>query len=163
PTLCRNGRFRNRNSRRARRRSARDRGGHDTRAGRTGTSGRRENCESRHRVGRRGSDSIHSKPREPNARMKNPNRATWGFLSIAIGATLFGTIGVATKGIFAVSTANAISITLWRVLIALPVLFGVGVYLLRGRLFSIRWADLRLMIVAGLLMAVYQLAFVIAV
>ncbi len=91
------------------------------------------------------------------------NRASWGFLFIAVGSILFGSIGVATKGLFAVSDANAISITLWRALIALPVLFGIGFYLLRAKMFSIRWADLRLMILAGLLMAVYQVAFVSAV
>ena len=90
-------------------------------------------------------------------------RASWGFAFIAVGAILFGTIGVATKGIFAASNANAISITLWRVLIALPVLFAIGFYLLRGKLFAIRWTDLRWMIVAGVLMAIYQLSFVMAV
>ncbi len=96
--------------------------------------------------------------------MRDPaHRASWGFASIALGAILFGTIGVATKGIFAVSNANAISITLWRVLLALPVLFAIGFYLWRRKLFAIRWADLRWMIAAGVLMAVYQLAFVMAV
>lgn len=95
--------------------------------------------------------------------MNQANRAAWGFVFIALGAMLFGTIGVATKGLFAISNANAISITLWRVLIALPVLFGVGYYILRSKLLQIRAADLRLMVVAGLLMSVYQLAFVIAV
>lgn len=95
--------------------------------------------------------------------MNASKRTTWGFASIALGAALFGTIGVATKGIFAISAANAVSITMWRVLIALPVLFGVGIYLLRGKLWKIKWVDLRLMLVAGVLMAVYQLAFVIAV
>lgn len=91
------------------------------------------------------------------------NRASWGFVFIALGATLFGSIGVATKELFLVSQTNAISITLWRSLIALPVLFLVAFYLLRGKLFSIRWRDLRLMIAAGLMMAVYQVAFVLAV
>lgn len=95
--------------------------------------------------------------------MNQANRAAWGFIFIALGAMLFGTIGVATKGLFSISKANAISITLWRVLIALPVLFGVGFYILRSKLFTIRPADLRLMILAGLLMSVYQLAFVFAV
>jgi DME family drug/metabolite transporter len=95
--------------------------------------------------------------------MNNSNGTTWGFLFIALGAVLFGTIGVATKGIFATSSANAISITLWRVLIALPLLFVLGLVVLRSRLFRIPWSDLRLMFFAGVLMAFYQLAFVIAV
>lgn len=90
-------------------------------------------------------------------------RASWGFVFIALGATLFGSIGVATKGLFLVSQANAISITLWRSLIALPVLFIIGMFLLGSKLFSIRRTDFGLMIGAGLLMAVYQVAFVLAV
>lgn len=93
----------------------------------------------------------------------SPNRANLGFIFIALGAVLFGSIGVATKGLFAISDANAISITLWRALIALPVLFCIGLYLLRSKMFSIPWKDLRLMLVAGLLMAFYQVAFVLAV
>jgi DME family drug/metabolite transporter len=95
--------------------------------------------------------------------MNESNRASWGFVFIAVGAMLFGTIGVATKGIFTVSQTNGISITLWRVLIALPVFLAAGIYLLRARLFSIPRKDLQLMVGAGLVMAIYQLAFVLAV
>lgn len=95
--------------------------------------------------------------------MKKSSNASLGFILIAVAAILFGTIGVATKGLFAISAANAISITLWRALIALPVLFIIGVMLLRRRMFIIPWRDLLLMIVAGILMAFYQIAFVLAV
>lgn len=91
------------------------------------------------------------------------NRASWGFLFVALSAIIFGTIGVATKGVFNVSETNALSITLWRALIALPALLGIGLLVLRGKLFSIQRRDLRLMIFAGLLMAMYQAAFVVAV
>lgn len=95
--------------------------------------------------------------------MKQSANSSVGFILIAIGAILFGTIGVATKGLLSVSAANAISITLWRALIALPVLFLIGLYLLRGKMFVIPWRDVRLMIVAGILMAFYQVAFVYAI
>lgn len=95
--------------------------------------------------------------------MKQAANSSVGLILIAVGAILFGTIGVATKGLLSVSAANAISITLWRALIALPVLFLIGLYLLRGKMFVIPWRDVRLMIVAGILMAFYQVAFVYAI
>lgn len=93
----------------------------------------------------------------------NISRASWGLVFIALSAVIFGSIGVATKGVFSVSNTNALSITLWRSLIATPALVGIGFLVLRGRLFAIRGRDLRLMMFAGLLMAMYQAAFVVAV
>lgn len=96
-------------------------------------------------------------------RAESNKRAAWGFVFVALSAIIFGTIGVATKGIFAVSDTNALSITVWRTLIALPTLLGIGFLVLRGKLFSIQRRDLGLMIFAGALMAVYQSAFVVSV
>lgn len=90
-------------------------------------------------------------------------RTSWGFLFVALSAILFGSIGVATKGLFTLSETNALSLTLLRALIALPVLTAIGLIRLRGKLFAIPWRDLRLMIFAGLMMALYQVAFVMAV
>ena len=89
--------------------------------------------------------------------------ASWGFVFVALSAILFGSIGVTTRGIFAVGPTNALSITLLRALIALPAIFAIGIFILRRKLFAIRTADLRLMILAGLMMALYQVTFVIAV
>jgi DME family drug/metabolite transporter len=91
------------------------------------------------------------------------NEGALGFVAIACGSILFGTLGVATKGILTISDANATSIALWRVLIALPILFVIGLVVLRASLFSISRRDLRLMMAAGVLMAFYQIAFVTAV
>jgi DME family drug/metabolite transporter len=92
-----------------------------------------------------------------------PKRASWGFVFVAVSAVLFGSIGVATKGIFTVAETNPLSITLWRSFIALPVLFIIGFIVLDRKLFLIRQQDLPLMIFAGLTMAMYQAAFVVAV
>lgn len=89
--------------------------------------------------------------------------AARGFVFVALSAVLFGSIGVTTRGIFAVSQSDALSITLWRDAIALVPLLVVGLIVLRRKLFSIRGADLRVMILAGLMMAMYQVTFVIAV
>jgi len=89
--------------------------------------------------------------------------ASWGLFFVALSALLFGSIGVTTRGIFAVAPTNALSITLWRALIALPAIFILSILVLRRELFAIRATDLRLMILAGLMMAMYQVTFVIAV
>lgn len=95
--------------------------------------------------------------------MTQSNHAASSFVFIALSAVIFGTIGVATKGVFTISTTNALSITLWRTLIATPALLVIGLIVLKRNLFSIRSRDLRLMIFAGVLMALYQAAFVVAV
>lgn len=89
--------------------------------------------------------------------------AAWGFVFVALSAILFGSIGVTTRGIFAVSQADALSITFWRDVLALTPLLIAGLFVLKGKLFSIRGFDLRVMIFAGLMMAMYQVTFVIAV
>lgn len=95
--------------------------------------------------------------------LPSAKRASRGFVFVAVSAVLFGSIGVATKGIFAVADTNPLSIVLWRSFIALPVLFAIGFFLLQGKLFVVRRQDLLWMIFAGLMMAVYQAAFVVAV
>ena len=90
------------------------------------------------------------------------NSSSWGFTFIALSAILFGTLGVTTKAIFNVSDTNALSVTLIRGLIALPILLVISLFLLRGSFFKIAWHDLRIMLGAGLLMALYQVTFVLA-
>ena len=76
---------------------------------------------------------------------------------------LFGSLGVATKGIFEVAPTNALSVTLLRAAIALPALAGMSAFVLGKGMFRISAGDLRLMGAAGLMMALYQVAFVLAI
>ncbi len=86
-----------------------------------------------------------------------------GFVFIALSALLFGSLGVATKGIFQVAKTNALSVTLLRAAIALPALAALCALVQGRRMFRIAASDLRLMGVAGLMMALYQAAFVVAI
>ena len=86
-----------------------------------------------------------------------------GFLFIALSAVLFGSLGVATKGIFQVATTNALSVTLLRAAIALPALAAMCALVQGRQMFRIAADDLRLMGVAGIMMALYQAAFVVAI
>lgn len=85
-----------------------------------------------------------------------------GFLFIALSAILFGSLGVATQFVFASAPTNAYSVTLLRALIALPVLILISIPLVGKKFFVIARRDLRIMIFAGLMMAMYQVSFVLA-
>lgn len=85
-----------------------------------------------------------------------------GFLFIALSAILFGSLGVATQFVFASAPTNAYSVTLLRALIALPVLILISIPLVGKKFFAIARRDLRIMIFAGLMMAMYQVSFVLA-
>jgi len=86
-----------------------------------------------------------------------------GFFFIALSALLFGSLGVTTKGVLNVATTNAFSITLVRALIALPTLLGISAVILGKSMFRIAGSDLRIMVVGGLMMVLYQVTFVIAI
>lgn len=93
----------------------------------------------------------------------SPLHPTRGFIFIAISAILFGSLGVATQFIFqAAPSTNAYSVILLRALIALPILILISMILVGKRFFSITRRDLYIMIFAGLMMAMYQTSFVIA-
>jgi DME family drug/metabolite transporter len=92
-----------------------------------------------------------------------PSAQRLGFLFIALSAVLFGSLGVATKGVLQVAATNALSITLLRAAIALPTLWLICAFVLGKRMFRIAGGDLGIMAVAGLMMALYQVAFAVAI
>ena len=89
-------------------------------------------------------------------------RPARGFVFIAISAILFGSLGVATQFVFAGAPTNAYSVTLLRALIALPFLILLSIFFVGKKFFALARRDLYVMIFAGLLMAMYQVSFVIA-
>lgn len=92
----------------------------------------------------------------------SPSRPARGFIYIALSAVLFGSIGVVTASIFHVATTNALSITLWRAFIALPILFLISLIAVGRKMFVVQPRDLRIMVLAGLMMSIYQAGFVVA-
>ena len=101
--------------------------------------------------------------REIAALTPAPSAHRLGFLFVALSAVLFGSLGVATKGILEVAATNALSITLLRTAIALPTLWAICAFIQGRRMFRIAGSDLGIMAVAGLMMALYQVAFVMAI
>jgi drug/metabolite transporter, DME family len=85
-----------------------------------------------------------------------------GFLYIALSALVFGSLGVTTKGVLNVAATNAFSITLLRAMVALPASLAICALILGKSMYRIARGDLRIMVFAGLMMAVYQVTFVIA-
>jgi DME family drug/metabolite transporter len=86
-----------------------------------------------------------------------------GFLFVSLSAVIFGSLGVATKGVFTVAATNASSITLLRAVMACLACFLACALTLGARTFRIARGDARIMVLAGLVMAVYQVTFVLAI
>jgi DME family drug/metabolite transporter len=85
-----------------------------------------------------------------------------GLLFVALAAIIHGSLGVTTKGVFNVAATNAYSITLLRAIVALLACLAICALLLGRRMFRIARGDVRTMVCAGLLMALYQVTFVVA-
>ena len=85
-----------------------------------------------------------------------------GFLFVALSAIIFGSLGVTTKGVFRVAATNAYSITLLRAIVALLACVAICAPVLGRRMFRIARGDVRTMVIAGLLMVTYQIAFVVS-
>jgi drug/metabolite transporter, DME family len=86
-----------------------------------------------------------------------------GLLLILAAALLWGTVGVATKAIFTLSEANAISIGFFRLAFATPVLLAACWRVLGRRTFRVAPRDLGLMITIGVMMALYQVCYFAAI
>jgi DME family drug/metabolite transporter len=86
-----------------------------------------------------------------------------GLLFVALSALVFGSLGVTTKGVFNVAATNALSITLLRAIVALPTSLAICALILGKRMFRIARRDLGVMVLAGLMMVLYQVAFVYAI
>ena len=86
-----------------------------------------------------------------------------GLLFVMSAALLWGTVGVTTKSLYAVSTTTPLSIGFFRLAIASPVLLAIGWQALRWQLFRIPARDLVLMALIGVLMAFYQVSYFTAV
>ena len=86
-----------------------------------------------------------------------------GFLFVALAAIIHGSLGVTAKGVFNVASTNAYSITLLRAIIALLACLAISALVLGRGMFRIARGDVRTMVCAGLLMALYQITFVLAI
>jgi|HigsolmetaAR202D_1030399.scaffolds.fasta_scaffold30921_1 DME family drug/metabolite transporter len=85
--------------------------------------------------------------------------ARHGIMLILMSALMWGTVGVATKGIYTLSDTNALSIGFFRLMFASPALLLTCWLLLGKRMFQISLRDLGLMALMGVMMALYQVCY----
>ena len=87
-------------------------------------------------------------------------RDFWLLVSAAI---LWGTVGVATREIYAHSTTGALAVAFWRLAIAAPLFFHAGWSRLKRKIWHIQRRDLLAMVVMGGLQALYQTSYCAAI
>ena len=93
----------------------------------------------------------------------NLRRAGSGFWLVALAGTIWGTAGITTQMIYNLAETNAISLSFFRLGIAAPILFLACWRLLGRGMFHIARRDLLLMMFIGILTALDQLAYVVAI
>ncbi|RII30363.1 MAG: EamA family transporter [Geobacter sp.] len=86
-----------------------------------------------------------------------------GLLLIMIAAVLWGTVGITTKFIYGLAATNPLSIGLLRLVLSLPVLFAVCWVTQKKRMFRVAGRDLLLMLLVGMMTAVYQVCYFSAI
>jgi drug/metabolite transporter, DME family len=86
-------------------------------------------------------------------------KSTRGLLSIMLAAVLWGTVGVAVKVIYGLAATNALSIGFLRLAISVPALFVACWYLLGWQMFQVAKSDLLLMLLMGVMTALYQVCY----
>ena len=86
-----------------------------------------------------------------------------GLLLILGAALLWGTVGVATKGLYTLSDTNALSIGFFRLAFATPALLAACWRVLGRRAFRVAPRDLGTMVMIGVMMAFYQVCYFAAI
>jgi DME family drug/metabolite transporter len=85
--------------------------------------------------------------------------STHGLSLIVLSAVLWGTVGVAVKVIYGLAETNPLSIGFFRLAIAAPALFWACWWALGAQMFRVVRRDLVLMMLIGVMMALYQVCY----
>ena len=87
-----------------------------------------------------------------------------GVLLIALAAAMWGTVGIATRGLYALYDTTPLSIGLMRLVFSVPALVAACWFMLGRRGFAVRsWRDGGLMALIGALTALYQVCYFAAI
>jgi drug/metabolite transporter, DME family len=98
-----------------------------------------------------------------NIHLETRASARRGMLMILLAAVMWGTVGVATKGIYGLAATNALSIGFFRLAFAMPALLLACWVALGRRAFHIARRDLVVMMLIGIAMALYQVCYFAAI
>jgi drug/metabolite transporter, DME family len=90
-------------------------------------------------------------------------QSTKGFIFVMLAAALWGTSGIVSKMLYALSATNAFSVAFLRLGIAAPIFLMAGFFVYKRALFHIPKRDLLLMAFTGAMLAVFQLCYFAAV
>ena len=82
-----------------------------------------------------------------------------GLLFIMLASLMWGTVGITTKTIYGLSATTSLSIGFFRLALSLPVLFAVCWAKQKRQMFNVAWRDLALMLLIGLMTALYQVCY----
>jgi DME family drug/metabolite transporter len=82
-----------------------------------------------------------------------------GLLLIMLAAVMWGTVGITTKILYSISAATPLSIGFFRVALSLPVLFAACWVTQKRQMFAVRGRDLALMLLIGMMTALYQVCY----
>jgi drug/metabolite transporter, DME family len=86
-----------------------------------------------------------------------------GMLFIAMTAFLWGTVGVASKGIHEAAYTNALSLSFFRLALSTPVFLLACRHLVGPRMLAIERRDLWIVMVMGVSLAIHQITYFAAV
>lgn len=82
---------------------------------------------------------------------------------ILIAAILWGTVGITTRALYGLSHTGPLSIGFYRLALATPALLIASWRILGVRLVRLRWRDLGVMSLIGVMLAAYQVAYFAAI
>lgn len=86
-----------------------------------------------------------------------------GVVLVALAASLWGTVGVASKGVYGLAEVTPLFVGFLRLALAVPLLLACSLLLVGWRTFAFRGRDLGLVLLIGVTMALYQLFYFTAV
>lgn len=86
-----------------------------------------------------------------------------GFLSIFGAAIAWGTVGVTTQALYGMDTTNPFSIGFFRLAISFPILLVLCFWLCGRRILRVRRQDVLIMMLIGVLLALYQACYFTAI
>ncbi len=86
-----------------------------------------------------------------------------GVVLVALAASLWGTVGVASKGVYAIAEVTPLFVGFLRLALAVPALLALSLLFVGWRTFAFRGRDLGIVLLIGVTMALYQLFYFTAV
>ncbi|WP_034492176.1 DMT family transporter [Afifella pfennigii] len=100
----------------------------------------------------------------PNIRLdRSPAVSARGLLLVALAASLWGTVGIASKFLYATTDVAPVFVGFMRLFLAVPLLFALSLATIGRRTFAFAGRELGAILMVGVTLALYQLFYFTAV